>query len=151
MPQSLSKVIVHTTFSTKGRVPLLQDVALRRELYAYLATVLKNIDCPALVIGGIADHIHILNLLARTRTIAEVIEEAKTSTSKWIKTKAASLRDFHWQNGYGMFSVSESKVPDARRYIENQEEHHRTLTFQEEFRALCQRHGIQIDERYVWD
>ncbi|HZZ29207.1 MAG TPA: transposase [Pirellulales bacterium] len=151
MPQSLAKVIVHSTFSTKGRVPILQDATLRRELYAYLATVLKNLDSPALTIGGVADHIHVLNALARTKTIAEMIEEAKTSTSKWLKTKAPSLRDFHWQNGYGIFSVSESKLPDVRRYIENQEEHHRTLTFQDEFRALCQRHGVQIDERYAWD
>src|SRR5436305_3622248 len=136
MPQSLSKVILHTVFSTKGRSPLLQDQTIRDQLYAYLATVLQSTDCPAILIGGVADHIHILSLLSRTRTIAHMIEEVKTSTSRWIKTKGTSYRDFHWRNGYGVFSVSESKVPEVRRYIENQEEHHRTISFQDEFRAI---------------
>ena len=121
------------------------------ELYAYTATVLQSIDCPALIIGGAADHIHILNLLCRTITVADMVEQIKTASSKWIKSKGSSYREFYWQSGYGVFSVSESKVPDVRRYIENQEEHHRRLSFQDEFRALCDRHGIAIDERYVWD
>jgi putative transposase len=90
-------------------------------------------------------------LQSRTRTIASVLEEIKTSTSKWIKTKSPSYGEFHWQGGYGVFSVSESKIVEVRRYIENQEEHHRTMTFQDEFRELCRRHGVPVDERYVWD
>ena len=151
MPQSLAKVILHTVFSTKNRAPFLRDENIRKELYAYLATVLENMGCPAIVIGGVADHIHILGLLSRTRTISDMIEEIKTSTSRWVKTKGPSYHDFYWQNGYGVFSASESKTPDVRRYIETQEGHHRTTSFQDEFRAICQRHGVAIDERYVWD
>jgi putative transposase len=81
----------------------------------------------------------------------DLIEEVKTSSSKWIKTKGQAYRSFYWQGGYGAFSVSESKRSDVVRYIQNQEEHHRRLTSQEEFRKLCARHGIEIDERWVWD
>ena len=151
MPQSLAKILLHSTFSTKGRVPLLQDKSIRNELYAYMATVLQSIGCPALIIDGVPDHIHILNRLSRTITVAEMFEKIKSSSSGWIKSKGPKFRDFYWQSGYGAFSVSESRVPDVRKYIENQKEHHRRLSFQDEFRALCERHGIAIDERYVWD
>ncbi len=151
MPQSLAKVVVHATFSTKHRQPFLRDKSIREELYAYLATVLKSVDSPAIVIGGVADHIHLLSLLSRTLTMAQLIEEAKTTTSRWIKGKGSQYHDFYWQSGYGIFSVSESKVPDVRKYIETQEEHHRTMSFQDEFRELCRRHGVEVDERYVWD
>ena len=151
MPQSLAKVLLHTVFSTKNRTPFLRDKNLRSDMRAYLAAVLNSIDCPAIAVGGVEDHVHILSLLSRTRSIAQMLEEIKTATSKWIKTKDSSCADFHWQNGYGVFSVSESKVADVRSYIERQEEHHRTMSFQDEFRELCRRHGIPIDERYVWD
>jgi putative transposase len=151
MPQSLAKVVLHLVFSTKNRKPFLRDQSVRDELYAYLATVLESINCPAIKIGGMPDHIHILCLLSRTQAIASIVEEIKTSTSKWIKTKGDDYAGFYWQGGYGVFSVSESKIPDARRYVENQQEHHRSLSFQDEFRELCRRHGISIDERYAWD
>lgn len=151
MPQSLAKVILHTVFSTKGRAAYLTSEGIRTELYSYLATVLKSVDSPAVIIGGTADHVHVLHLFSRTRTIAEVVEEIKTASSKWIKTKGDQYRDFHWQNGYGVFSVSESKSPDVRAYIENQAEHHRKMSFQDEFRELCKRHGVTIDETYAWD
>ncbi len=125
--------------------------SIRAELFSYLATVLKSLDSPAVVIGGTADHVHVLHLLSRTRTIAEVVEEIKTASSKWIKTKGKSYRDFHWQGGYGMFSVSESKLPEVRAYIENQAEHHRKMSFQDVFREFCRRHGVAIDEKYAWD
>ena len=151
MPQSLAKVILHIVFSTKNRTPRLRDADLRGELYAYQATVLKQIDSPALLINGVEDHIHVLCLLSRSRALKDLVQEAKTATSKWIKRKATSCRDFHWQGGYGAFSVSESKVADVKRYITNQESHHRRMTFQEEFRQLCERHGVELDERYAWD
>lgn len=150
MPQSLGKVLLHVVFSTKNRCPWLNDFALRQELFAYMATALRAIECPALIIGGVEDHVHLLVQLSRRVAIQNLVEEAKTGTSKWLKSKSPSLRDFYWQSGYGAFSVSESKVDDVRRYIANQEEHHRRRTFQEEFRELCQRHGVEIDERYVW-
>jgi REP element-mobilizing transposase RayT len=151
MPQSLARILVHLTFSTKERRPFLQDAAVRDELFGYSATVLKNIESPALIINGIADHLHVLFALSRKLSLANVVEELKTSTSKWIKDKGQCLRGFYWQSGYGAFSVSESRVPVVKQYIANQEEHHRKRTFQDEFRQLCQRHGVPIDERYVWD
>jgi REP element-mobilizing transposase RayT len=152
MPQSLAKVIVHLVYSTKNRTPWLADPELRKELFAYKATILKNnVDSPAILIGGVADHVHILCLLSRKFAIMNVVEEAKTETTKWLKKQSSHVADFHWQSGYGIVSVSESNVGHVKHYIAHQEEHHRTMSFQEEYRLLCQRHGIEIDERYVWD
>ena len=151
MSQSLSRVWLHLVYSTKNRTPWLRDPAVREDLYAYMATTLNNIECPTLKIGGVEDHLHILCGLSRKIAIKDLVEEAKTGPSKWIKTKGDAYRDFHWQGGYGVFSVSESNVAAVKEYIEKQEEHHRTMSFQDEFRLLCQRHQIEIDERYVWD
>ncbi|MDA0813782.1 MAG: transposase [Verrucomicrobia bacterium] len=152
MPQSLSRIVVHIVFSTKNREPYLRDSGLRRELYAYMATILRdNVDSPAILINGVDDHLHGLVTLSRKFALMKVIEEAKTETSKWVKRQAPQLHGFAWQAGYGAFSVSESNIPQVRRYVENQEEHHKRITFQEEFRELCKRHRIEFDERYVWD
>jgi len=152
MPQSLAKVAIHIAFSTKNRKPWLQDKQLRDELYAYTATILcNNVDSPAIIINGVADHIHILCLLSRKFAIMKVIQEAKTETSKWIKKQSADTRDFSWQSGYGAFSVSESNIPQVKKYIADQEEHHRRMTFQDEFRELCKRHGLDLDEQYAWE
>ena len=151
MPQSLAKVLVHIVFSTKHRKPFLKNEKVRAELHAYLTGVLKGLDSPSIVINSVEDHIHILCLLSRKIAIMDLIEEVKTSSSKWIKTKGAVYRGFHWQSGYGVFSVSESKRADVVRYIAGQAEHHRRLTYQDEFRRLCAKHGLPIDERYVWD
>ncbi len=152
MPQSLSKVLVHIVYSTKGRRPWLRDERIRKELYAYKATILRdNIDTPALIINGVEDHVHMLCLLSRKFAIMSVIEEAKTETTKWLKKQSEDLSGFAWQGGYGIFSVSESNCEQVKRYIAEQERHHRKMSFQDEFRLLCKRHGIEIDERYVWD
>jgi len=150
MPQSLSRILVHLIFSTKNRAPVLTR-EMRPELHAYLVGVLFNIDCPALQIGGMEDHVHLLFGLARTRTMAEVVEITKTSSSKWLKTKSQSLKDFHWQSGYGAFSVSQSAAESVISYIRDQDEHHRTMTFQEEYRRFLDRYQVVYDERYVWD
>jgi putative transposase len=151
MPQSLAKVVIHIVFSTKHRKPWLKDEAIRQELYAYMAKILKSLDSPAIIINGVEDHVHVLCLLSRNYAIKRILEELKTEPSKWIKKKGPQYGDFYWQGGYGVFSVSESKIQEVKTYIENQKEHHRRMTFQEEFRRMCQRHGIEIDERYVWD
>ena len=115
MPQSLSNVLVHLVYSTKHRKPWLHDAQLRRELYAYSATIVKeNVDSPALLIGGVEDHIHILLLLSRKFAIKDVVQQTKTETSKWIKKQSAQLRDFQWQAGYGAFSVSQSYVAQVK-------------------------------------
>ncbi len=139
-------------FSTKDRTPWLKNSDVRQQLYAYMATILRdNVDSPALVINGIEDHVHVLCLLSRKFAIKDLIQEAKTETTKWLKRQSPLFASFAWQAGYGAFSVSESKVPDVREYIKNQEEHHRRMSFQDEFRLICQRHAISLDERYVWD
>ena len=152
MPQSLSNVVIHIVYSTKHRKPWLREPDLRNELYAYSATILKDtVDSPALLIGGVENHVHILCVLSRKHAIMDVVQESKTETSKWMKKQGAQYRDFQWQAGYGAFSVSQSNVEQVKQYITNQEEHHRKLSFQDEFRAICRRHGIAIDERFVWD
>ena len=151
MPQSLARVVLHIVFSTKNRVPFLKDADLRSRLHAYMAGVLQNIGCEPILIGGVEDHVHILCNLSRTITIASLVEEVKKSPSKWMKEQGAAFNDFYWQGGYGAFSVSQSNVEQVRAYIAAQEEHHRKVSFQDEFRTLCRKYGVEIDERYVWD
>jgi REP element-mobilizing transposase RayT len=150
MPQSLSKNLIHLVYSTKNREPRLTP-AIRPKLFAYQAGVLQEWDSPAIVIGGDADHVHALFVLSKNRALSKVVEAVKKGSSKWIKMQGAGFAAFHWQNGYGAFSVSQSQVARLRQYIEDQEERHRTVSFQDEFRALLRRHGIDYDERYVWD
>jgi len=139
-------------YSTKNRKPWLRDRHLCDELYAYMAMILRdNVDSRAIIINGVEDHIHILCLLSRRFAIMKVVEESKKETTKWLKKQGASLSDFSWQGGDGAFSVSMSNVADVKRYIQNQEEHHRRMAFQDEFRLLCQRHEIEFDQRYCWD
>lgn len=138
-------------FSTKNRVPFLKQSVIRGELYAYLAGILHNLGCEPILINGAEDHVHVLCNLSRTITVAALVEEVKKSSSKWMKEQGPAYADFFWQGGYGAFSVSESKVEQARAYVAAQQEHHRKVSFQEEFRALCRKHGVEIDERYVWD
>ena len=151
MPQSLARVVLHVVFSTKNREPFLKDADLRKRLHAYMAGVLQRIGCEPILVGGVEDHVHLLGNLSRTVTIAELVEEAKKSPSKWVKDQGPQYREFFWQSGYGAFSVSQSNVEQVRAYIATQEEHHRKVSFQDEFRALCRKHGVEIDERYVWD
>ena len=150
MPQSLSRILVHLIFSTKNRVAALTP-ALCTELYPYLAATLRDNACPALRVGGVEDHVHILFGLSRTLSVANVVETVKTSSSKWIKTRGPELGSFYWQGGYGAFSVSQSDVEAVIQYIDHQEEHHKRMSFQDEFRKFLDRYQIPYDERYVWD
>jgi putative transposase len=149
VPQSLANILTHLIFSTKNRNPLLAEKDLRQRTHAYLAAVLKDLRCPALIVGGVADHVHILCQLAKTQSVASVMEHLKASSSKWLKTQG--IRTFSWQRGYGGFSVSQSHAAAVVSYIEKQEEHHRTVTFEEEFRLFLKRYRVAFDERYVWD
>ncbi len=150
MPQSLSFVVIHVVFSTKERQPFL-DTAIRPELHGYLATVARNAGCEAYRVGGVTDHVHLAIRLSRTLTIADLIEQLKTSSSKWLKTQSTALEYFSWQRGYGCFSVGPTDLDALVAYIDNQEEHHRKRTFQEEFRMFLQKYGVEFDEAYVWD
>jgi REP element-mobilizing transposase RayT len=150
MPQSLANVLVHIVFSTKNHSPFLSP-AIRNELFPYIATVCTGCKSHAHKIGGVEDHIHVVCSLSRTITIAALIEEIKTNSSKWIKTKGREFQRFGWQNGYGAFSIGQSQLDSVKRYIESQPEHHKKMTFQEEFREFLRRYQIEHDERYVWD
>ena len=151
MPQSLTQIYLHLVFSTKNRVPDLCDPEIRSHLLRYLVGTCHNQNSPSLQIGGVEDHIHILCRLGKTISVSNLVRELKRDSSKWLKEQSPSLADFHWQSGYGAFSLSPAHVDPAKVYIENQEEHHRTETFQDEFRRLCRKYGIEIDEQYVWD
>jgi REP element-mobilizing transposase RayT len=129
----------------------LRNPKARSAIKGYLIGTVQNINCPSLIVEVVEDHVHILCNLHRTMSVAKLVEELKTSSSARIKEEGPQLADFHWQNGYGAFSVSQSNVEQVKEYIANQEEHHRVRTFQEELRLLLERHGIAYDERYVWD
>ena len=124
---------------------------MRDELHRYLGGILTNHDCQPLIIGGVEDHIHILSTLSRTCQASEMVKEVKRCSSLWLKTKSSDLSDFAWQNGYGIFSISFSQIEAVKNYIARQEEHHRKVTFQDEFRELLRRYEVEFDERYVWD
>jgi putative transposase len=151
MAQSFAEINVHLIFSTKDRHPFLPDPSERALLHQFLGGILRKLGCPAIIVGGVEDHVHVLCLLSRSRSAAEVVRELKRGSSLWLKGQREGLSDFAWQSGYGIFSVSHSLVDQVRDYIAHQEEHHRRTTFQDEFRQFLQRHTIAYDERYLWD
>lgn len=150
MPQSLANVLIHLVFSTKDRAPCLIP-SVCPALHAYLATVARNAGCECPRVGGVEDHVHLAIRFSRTTTIANLVEELKTSSSKWLKTQSSDLGGFAWQRGYGVFSVGPSDLDALLAYIDRQEEHHRTRTFQDEYRMFLTKYGVAFDERYVWD
>ena len=151
MPQSLSAVYGHLIFSTKERRPFFRDAAKRAELHAYLGGISKRLDCAPIIVGGVEDHVHLLGRIGRTITHAHWVKELKRVSSIWLKQQGPGYADFRWQAGYGLFSVSQSNLDQVREYIAKQEEHHRKLTFQDEFRLVLQRHHVEWDEQYIWD
>jgi len=151
MPQSLSAVRVHLVFSTKHRLPVFQDLDLREQLHAYLGEISNRLDCPIIRVGGVEDHVHVLACLGRTVSLANWVKELKRASNSWVRHHFPAHPDFEWQAGYGAFSVSQSQIDAVIAYILNQVEHHRKVSFQDEFRQLLERHGLVWDERYVWD
>jgi REP element-mobilizing transposase RayT len=150
MPQSLAQILVHLVFSTKNRDPFLRD-NVRDELHAYMGGIVENQGGILLKAGSVADHIHLLIVHPRVCSPSDLVEEIKKSSSKWLKTKSTEYAKFHWQNGYGMFSISPSHRAALEKYIDTQAEHHRKVSFQEEYRRLLERYGVRSDERYLWD
>ena len=118
-------------------------------MHAYLTATLRGLDCEPVQVGGVADHVHLLFGLSRTISLAELVKDLKTSSTKMMREKGHG--GFSWQTGYGAFSVSESNKTAVIEYIVNQEAHHRKMTFQEEIRALLKKHSVRFDERYIWD
>jgi REP element-mobilizing transposase RayT len=151
MGQSLARNLIHLVYSTKNREPWIID-DVRDGLYAYQAGIFKDCQSQAIIIGGVADHVHALFALSKNWALADVIEEVKKGSSKWMKS-SEGIRDrgFQWQAGYAAFSVSPSMERRVYAYIENQVEHHKKRSYQEELRALLKRHRIEFDERYLWE
>jgi len=150
MGQSLVKNYIHIVFSTKNHIPLIVP-PFEQELHAYLAGICKNMECQPIKIGGFTDHVHILCMLSKKIALVKLLEEIKSHSSKWMKTKHESLKNFYWQDGYGTFSVNPSETDIVIQYIENQHEHHKKKTFQEEYRAFLKKYNVEYNERYVWD
>ncbi len=150
MPQSLSRVFVHIVFSTKHRQPFM-DLAIQPRLFAYMARICTEFDCPPVRIGGYYDHVHILCLLSRKTTLADLLEDVKKHSSKWVKTQGEQYANFYWQNGYGAFSVNPKQEGVVCRYIDNQFFHHEKKDFKTEFREFLHQYEVEYDERYVWD
>ncbi|HEX4589840.1 MAG TPA: IS200/IS605 family transposase [Gemmataceae bacterium] len=150
MPQSFAAVLVHVVFSTKNRAPLITP-ELAPKLYGYIHGIIAAGSGTLLIAGGVADHVHLLVALGRETSIADLVRLVKSNSSGWVHETFPVLRDFAWQSGYGAFSVSRSERDRVTKYIETQAEHHKTLSFQDEFRELLCRHELEWDERYVWD
>lgn len=150
MAQSLAKVYVHLIFSTKNRERWVPD-AIRGILHEYMGGIFRDMDCTAVEINTEPDHAHALFLLGRTTALSDIVGNLKKGSTNWLRQLDDSLHDFHWQHGCGVFSVSASRVDDVREYIRNQREHHREISFQDEFRTFLRRHQVEYDERYVWD
>lgn len=151
MPQSLVQIYLHIVFSTKYRRPYLADRRLRERTHAYLAGICREHGAPALRIGGIEDHVHILNRMSKVLAICDLVLALKRDSSKWVKRQVGGPSQFRWQLGYGAFSVSPRHAETLIWYIANQERHHHGETFQDEFRRVCRKYGVEIDERYVWE
>ena len=151
MPQSLSAVYIHLVFSTKERRPFLRDRDVRDALHRQVGGISKTLDCSPIIVGGTEDHIHLLARFGRTITQADWVKELKRVSNLWLKEQGRTYADFQWQGGYADFSVSPSNLERVKKYIANQEEHHRKVTFQDELRALLRKHNVDWDERYVWD
>jgi len=150
MSQSLVKNYLHIVFSTKRRQKLI-DESMEGELYAYLGGICKRLACQPVIIGGHCDHVHILCLLSKNLMLAKLLEEVKSHSSKWVKTKGGLYKNFYWQDGYGAFSVNPSEVDAVIDYISKQKEHHVKRSFQDEYRAFLKKYRVEYDERYVWD
>ncbi len=150
MSQSLIDIPLHLVFSTKERTPWIQP-DIEEELYQYISGVCRNIGCTVIKINGVEDHIHVLALLGRTITISKLISEIKSNSSRWIKSKGDQYKDFSWQGGYGGFAVSRRNIESAKKYLLLQKEHHKTVTFKEEFLAMLKQAQVPYDEKFLWD
>ena len=150
MPQSLAKVYIHLIFSTKNRERTLPD-DIRPDLHAYMGGTLNGLGCPPIEINTEPDHAHLLFVMTRTETLSDVVGQVKKSATDWLQARGPAFTHFRWQGGYGAFSVSQSGIEEVREYIRNQREHHRKVSFQDEFRTFLKRYEMEFDERYVWD
>ena len=139
----------HIIFSTKNREPWISH-DIEERVWKFLGGIARQNGMIALQVGGMPDHVHIILGLPATQTVSKAIQLLKGGSSKWIKETFPRMRGFGWQDGYGAFTVSKSNLPDVIEYVQDQREHHRVKSFQEEYPAFLIRHGIEYNERYVW-
>jgi putative transposase len=149
MSQTLTRLLVHIVFSTKGRVPTIPREA-ESDLYAYLGGIGRNLESPLIAAGGTEDHLHLLVSQSKNISLADLVMNLKKDSSKWLKRNGAG-REFDWQDGYGGFTIGESGVEALRRYFARQKEHHRKQSFKEEYLALLAKYKVKYDPRYIWD
>ncbi len=150
MGQSLVKNYIHLIFSTKHRAHFINP-PVDEELYSYLGGICNKLECQVIKVGGYKDHVHILCMLSKKIALMKLMEELKSNSSKWIKSKGEGYENFYWQEGYGAFSINPSEIATVITYISNQNDHHRRKTFQDEYRAFLKKYNVEYDERYVWD
>lgn len=150
MGQSLVKNYIHIVFSTKYRQPLIHPT-IENELFSYIGGICNKLECHVIKIGGYTDHIHILCMLSKKITLIKLMEELKSHSSKWIKTKGNEFKNFYWQDGYGAFSVNPYEVDKVINYIANQKEHHSKKEYKNEYRYFLNKYKVAYDERFVWD
>ena len=150
MPQALAKIYLHLIFSTKNRERSLPD-DVRDDLHSYMGGILHGLGCSPIEINTEPDHAHVLFVMTRTETISNVVGQLKKSSNDWLRNRDPQFRHFYWQGGYGVFSVSQSAVEEVRQYIRDQREHHKQVSFQDEFRTFLKRYEMEFDERYVWE
>jgi putative transposase len=149
MPQSLVKILVHIVFSTKHRADLITP-EIEKRLYAYISGIIEKNGAKLITANGTTNHSHFLVSLGRN-DVGVLIGDVKRDSSHWIKKQSPKYANFYWQKGYGAFSIGQSQVDNVCRYIADQKEHHKKQIFEDEFRELCRRYGVEIDERYCWD
>ncbi|MCJ8330919.1 MAG: transposase [Lentisphaeria bacterium] len=150
MAQSFCRNTIHIIFSTKNRLPFIQDIETQKQCFAYLAKIFKDDFGFIRIVGGHEDHIHLLGDLNSTCTVADCVEGLKTSTSEWAKKKL-NEPNFYWQNGYAAFSVSNSQIDTVYKYIEKQEEHHKKMDFKTELLGFLERHDLPYNREYIFD
>jgi REP element-mobilizing transposase RayT len=147
MPQSLVKILVHIVFSTKHRRDLILPDC-EDALYRYISGIVEGNNAKLLIANGAANHSHFLTSIGKN-AVPDLIGDMKRDSSLWAKTNG--MPNLYWQNGYGAFSIGQSQVPAVTRYIANQKIHHANMSYEDEFRALCRKYGVEIDERFCWD
>jgi REP element-mobilizing transposase RayT len=149
MANTYTSLHYHLIFSTKNRQPWIRQ-EIEQRIWEYLGGIARQNDMKAIQIGGIDDHVHLVIGIRATLAVSKALQLLKGGSSKWIHETFPDLAQFQWQDGYGAFTVSKSQLPDVIHYVAQQREHHKTRTFQDEYRAFLQKHGIEYDERYVW-
>lgn len=150
MSGTYTNLLYHLVFSTKNRIAMIGN-SLQADLYSYMGGIIRGEGGTLLEIGGMPNHVHLLVKLKPAKSVSEMLNRIKAKSSKWVNEEKLKMRKFGWQDGYAAFSVSESQVEPVCQYIQGQEAHHNHQSYQDEFRALLEWHGVEFEERYLWD